>query len=524
MPRSYEIHPAIGIARVGSSISQDINGVFDGYFLGPEPGLAPPATYRDANGKLKRQAARFRLFEVDRDATGAITGATELTGQAGVTVTWTVTLANSKSAAPNFLAPGRRNGASGNATTDKDLIIGPDTKVFAGPNQAAARFNGAFRTVPVNLGQAWTDSDGRLLVTGGMGKSRTVKTPGVETIGDPGSFADNDDWYDDVSDGSIQAAVTLGNGTAIPISQVKAAWIIVGPFDFAPPIKNFVSLYDAVYQASSGKMPAAVSFTAHVHPILSRAVGYAWVNKRARLGHGGAGPGNFSMRWVTLAAAGTPATLRQTVMDRLRDPAMLPGSTPSSMPRLHDETNTSDVLPPTTVQWEILKQWVSGNFNNDWDATLVDPDAIEQRRITLLGETLPESLTRTTLEACSGGAFFPGIEVGRIVQRSTIYSEPLRINKDAVRPGELTQGNALPWQADFYACAYDAHDKIAWWPAQRPDEVFPEATPTVQKAWDDGINSDQEMVEKWDQTGVVRQVPTAGGIQYLETERILGHA
>jgi hypothetical protein len=98
------------------------------------------------------------------------------------------------------------------------------------------------------------------------------------------------------------------------------------------------------------------------------------------------------------------------------------------------------------------------------------------------------------------------------------------LNKDMVRPGDLTAGNALPWQADFYACAYDAHDKIAWWPAQRPDEVFPQTSPAMQKGWDDGINSDKEMVEKWDQAGVVRQVSAGGAIQYLETERLLAHA
>src|SRR4051812_44018601 len=58
---TYEVHPAIGIARVGNSKQPD------GYFPGPEPGEGPPASYRDAAGKLKRQAARFRMFRCERD-------------------------------------------------------------------------------------------------------------------------------------------------------------------------------------------------------------------------------------------------------------------------------------------------------------------------------------------------------------------------------------------------------------------------------------------------------------------------
>ena len=58
MSISFEIHPTIGIARLGAS---------DGFFIGPEPDEPPPSSYRDAGGIL-RQAARFRIFRVERDA------------------------------------------------------------------------------------------------------------------------------------------------------------------------------------------------------------------------------------------------------------------------------------------------------------------------------------------------------------------------------------------------------------------------------------------------------------------------
>lgn len=527
MAKTFEIHPAIGIARVGNSVAKDASGAFNGFYLGPEPGEVPPAQYRDASGHLKRQAARFRVFECDRDAGGKLLTAAELTGQPGVVVTWTVKLANRKAVAANFQHPARRNHATGNDVTDASLIIGPAQQDFTGANQPHKTFDGQFRTVPVNLGEAWTDAAGRLLVVGGIGKSRMVVTPGVETIGDPGHFADNDNWYDDVSDGPITASIKLANGTTVAEAQVKGSWLIVGPFDFAPPIANFITLYDAISQAVGGQVPATPSFTAHVYPILSRPIGYQWVNARARKGHGPVPPnlpGNFAARWVQLASAATPSSVRKKILDRLRDPIALPASTSTSMPRLHDETNSDAVLPPTKLQFAILQKWVAGQFLSDWNAALVEPSDIEKHRTAILNEKLPETLTRVALEACSGGAFFPGIEVGRIVKESATYLEPFRFNATTIKPGEVTQGNALPWQADFYACRWEGlhgQQGIGWWPAQRPDDVFPKATPSSSKRWDRGINSDQELVQNWDKLGVVRQVGAGVAITYLEDERTL---
>jgi hypothetical protein len=67
MPNIYRIHPAIGIARVGDSASE--------CFVGPEaPGVPPSlnrpnaprdpsAGYKDDQGRIKRQGARFRIYE-----------------------------------------------------------------------------------------------------------------------------------------------------------------------------------------------------------------------------------------------------------------------------------------------------------------------------------------------------------------------------------------------------------------------------------------------------------------------------
>jgi hypothetical protein len=60
------IHPAIGVARVGNSNADP--------FVGPEviePAPEKPGFYRDAEGALRRQAARFRIYTVTTPRAGS---------------------------------------------------------------------------------------------------------------------------------------------------------------------------------------------------------------------------------------------------------------------------------------------------------------------------------------------------------------------------------------------------------------------------------------------------------------------
>jgi hypothetical protein len=57
MATTYKIHPAIGIARVGNSP--------DEFFIGPERRGEEPnpvGGFKDAQCRVTRQAARFRIF------------------------------------------------------------------------------------------------------------------------------------------------------------------------------------------------------------------------------------------------------------------------------------------------------------------------------------------------------------------------------------------------------------------------------------------------------------------------------
>ena len=94
---SIRIHPAIGIARLGNRPES---------FIGPEePGQwSPPpgGTYKDALCRVKKQAARFRLFAFD----GATFVKELKAGDPEVEkIEWTVEMVNRKAAARKFTGP-----------------------------------------------------------------------------------------------------------------------------------------------------------------------------------------------------------------------------------------------------------------------------------------------------------------------------------------------------------------------------------------------------------------------------------
>src|SRR5437764_13495055 len=113
MATVFKIHPAVGVARVGNS---------DDFFVGPErlgERPNPPGGFKDAQCRVKRQAARFRIFAHHDD------NSVEEITSAKADITWTVHLANKKAA-----FPGR-----GNSGAASDLTIDPGPRSANGPNQ-----------------------------------------------------------------------------------------------------------------------------------------------------------------------------------------------------------------------------------------------------------------------------------------------------------------------------------------------------------------------------------------------------
>jgi hypothetical protein len=489
MPKVYKIHPAIGIARVGNSP--------DAFFIGPEiPGQPPseivgdaeqPVTrYKDEGGFLKRQAARFRIFEYEQQQDGTLAPTREITA-AEATIQWSVSLANRKPAAKRFTSDDLRNPG----IAEDELVIAPQFAPISGTGQrVTAAPEGQFRGQEVYLGELQTDSSGRLLVLGGRGLAGSLP-PNLPVT----HFADNPGWYDDVSDGPVTATVALPGEP--PHAVEHPAWVIVAPPDFAPSIDGIVTLYDLVREVAVKRgwiqPPAQPSFRRHIFPILRRATDLRWV---------GAFPvwSRLSRDWKRLSD--------------LRDPTAtaLRKETANQMLGVR-EGRFLVHFRYTTEQHRFLEQLRDGDFVDDWDQPADTPVAVT-----------PDGLDRAALEPAVGGGFWPGIEACLLITWPDLYTEPFRLTHQPLAhplaqtrfgAGSLTERLAVPWQADFRIC-----DRT-WWPAQRPDTVLRDLdAPAPDAQWSEDLEPYETFMRNLTRLGfVVPRTNSAGESVYVETER-----
>jgi hypothetical protein len=480
---TIKIFPSIGIARLGNSPTE--------FFIGPEiPGVRTPPDggYKDARCQIKRQAARFRLHGYD-EAGNLVQ---EIT-RADAEITWEVHLANKKASWKPFIgleeSASKRNGGITDRAT---LEIDPGPRSLTEPNQAAGFNTGKFLGKVVPLGEMRTDADGRLLVLGGFGNSESVP-PGFPIT----NYANNDGWHDDTSDGPVRASVKL-NGSSTTITAAPS-WVICPPPDFAPPLDSVTTLYDMLFQVAVDKgllsLPSKPSFTNDIFPILQRVFNLRRVSGLAASGH-------FSfLSAVPPAGAGT----RLAIFNRLRNPndPMAPGV--ADMPRLWDD-NYKNFQTVTKAQYNAMQKWTGAegtDWINDWTGSPPPPATA----IT------PEGLTRAALEACVGGAFYPGIESSWFLRDKYNYTEPFRLDHTGRAAGDITKQMAVPWQADFWDCR--SYGGYAWWPAQRPDDVFPEAGGGSEEWTRELVSSYNDMVEQWHKLGFI----VKKGEEFVETER-----
>ena len=509
MIRTIKIYPPIGIARLGKSP--------DDYFIGPERPLdSPPPVggYRDAAGQIKRQAARFRLFGFDES--GKLVG--EVTFAEADEIIWTVHVANTKAAADRFVGRDEHNSGLRNPQVQNraQLRLDPGPVSVSGKNPdfanlAQSRLTGRAREFAINqqflghnikltLGTATTDDEGRLLVLGGHGES---KSPTNASLEEPGSnFANHDGWYDDVSDGSVSATVRLKDGTS---PAVSSAWVIVGPPKYAPGIHNVVSLYDTLRQQAVDRqlMPSPfadpafkASMAEDILPLLMRPANLRWVYSG---GNAQFNPATSFHRTFNVLPSGAKAV----VFNRLSVPSNTPGDPGvggGDMPRMW-----SDVYPNgangtlTKIQHKMIEMWKNGATVPGTAPSPGDP-------IT------PDGLIRAALDPCVGGAFFPGIEVSWKLRDVFPFVEPFRLDAAQLRPGDVTSQMSLPWQSDFLDCAVepstDAGEDLVWWPAQRPISVLRAGSNTYvpwARTAANGIQpmSMDQMITGWEDLGFV---------------------
>jgi hypothetical protein len=503
------IYPSIGVARVGNSLTD--------WYLGPEvpdPLPLPAGSYRDKTGALKREAVRFRIYGLN--AAGTVLR--ELTS-ADASITWTVQLANKKSAwygfqlaldIPEASAPGSIPTTLRNplVTNRAGLAITPTARTVSGVNQPEKRFDdGAFMGIPVYLGSVLTDDAGRLLVLGGNGVSASYTDAIAVT------FANNDTWYDDVADGPVTAQVSLA-GKALP---VQPAWVVVAPPNYGPGRKSVRTLWDlmrdlAVQNGWLAK-PARPSFTHDILPIFERMAGLQWVNEGFAAGFGWKGLFDLAPAVIARLASADPsnAQWRKVIANQFRTYSLDRNDTVDSWAPVPwtwvygDAMNQPPALSPrqhsslSELQLSQLQQWAVGTFDADYDPDRSIPRRIEDVPVAEQGDTL----TKAALDFCLADAFHPGCEMTWPVRQITMYRAPFRFAHAPAGwvepnygmtltyaiasapngclgpqvPGGLSRWMAVPWQCDTASCR-SGYDKTydpyvpTFWPARAPNQVL----------------------------------------------------
>jgi hypothetical protein len=525
------IHPAIGVARVGDS---------EEYLLAPEvEDPLPAASYKDAQGRIKREAARFRVYGYN--AAGKVVR--ELTAR-DATICWQVHVANKKAAWYQFqIALDIPEAEAGleppslrrNATFTGDrrsLAIDPGPRRIEGTDVSGSQYRfdtGWFvrEDNKVYLGEVRTDSDGRLLFLGGHGKSASYDgRPAV-------TFANNDGWHDDVADGPVTAKVTL-DGQDIP---TDAAWVAVAPPNYAPLIKSVRTLYDLLYDAYilAGVLPRAPhpSFQHQILPILTRMCELEWVNNGFAIRYGWSASQNFLQPDYLRKLAAKPGKddryrgLRQQIFTTFRN-LERDGVSPVPWPSIYGDAMALPPVSPrqhimlTATQYRWLEQWAQGKFEADYDPHFTPCRNLEE----LSPAEQAAMLDRAALSFCLADAFHPGCEVTWPIRHTTMYSAPFRIRHRgpgetepdygntltpvAIRtldgplyaqgPGDLTRWMAVPWQTDTASCRsgyelgfgqrYDPY-LPTFWPARVPNQVLTERD--YRKVMDTGASTDERV-------------------------------
>lgn len=496
------IYPSIGVARVGSSP--------DEWFIGPEvpdPQPFPEGFYRDKHKKLKRQAARFRVYGLN--TRGEIVR--ELTAEESQ-IEWKVQLANHKSAWYSFqLAQDIPEAASAPPSTLRNpsvadrsnLSITPNPHTIKGANAKPKAFDdGQFMGKKVYLGEIQTDEAGRLIVLGGHGVSASYD--GSRAI----TFGNNEGWHDDISDGPVTAKVVLDGRELV----VKPAWIVVSPPNYGPQRKSVRTMWDlmrdvAIKAGTLGK-PDRPSFTQDIQPIFERLAGLQWVNEGFAAGFGWKGAFDLTSPQVLARlsnASGTFVELRRSIANQFRNYAVDSWS-PKPWPWIYgDAMSVPAAETPrqnaclTDTQLEMLAQWAEGNFIEDYDPAKFPPTTIDDVPLAQRGDTL----TKAALDFCLADAFHPGCEMTWPVRTATMYMEAFRFRHvpegwiapppdqaftsddlnlpngplAAQQAGGITRWMAVPWQTDTASCrsGYDkSYDPYvpSFWPARVPNQVL----------------------------------------------------
>lgn len=489
------IHPAVGVGRVGNSA--------DAFYFGPEvPGSIPSGPYKDSSGAMAKQAARFRLYGYDRN--GQVVG--EITADAA-DISWTIVVGNAKAAwygadEPLDLPDSEPTPLRNPAIADRRaLAVVSRKRTITNANARPVALNGGtFGGVPVNFGEIFTDSSGRLIVMPGSGDA--IAAPGAPAVV---GFADNDGWTDTTCDGPVHAQVRIGDRV---FEAAPARVLCAGP-NYGPAVgTGLVTVHDAAFAAlvEAGRLRRPrTHYHRDIAPIFDRLSDTQWVNA-GFLTRFGAG----SLRdWSTVAwqkrlkdRSNAAQPLREAIVAMFRDPDYRTVQ-PSLEPQLYGDMIA---MPPnrerprqwlafTSVQYAHLQSWARGDFTIGSQASDNFSDIAVQKQ--------PAALDRAALDSLMGGAFHPGVEFPWIARIHWIWTDDLRLRNVADRPnvrpfgesltpavatsrkgplasigpGDVVKWMGVPWQADAASCRFGYQKPISpvlpgFWPARIPNSVL----------------------------------------------------
>ena len=565
----YAIYPGIGIARVGNSP--------DEYFIGPEaPGEVPQPEggYKDSAGRIKRQAARFRIYGFN-EAGEAVR---EITAD-DAEITWRVHVANRKAGWYQFLnamdlgkfamTTALRNKTITGADRLK-LIIDPGSRSISGRNTQGDAYHfdtGEFMGTKVPLGELRTDDAGRLIFLGGFGHSASYDQKPATT------FANNDGWHDDTSDGPVRATVKI-DGKEF---EAEPAMVAVTPPSYGQGLYGVVTMYDVVFDlfsrdAKFGR-PRRPSFWRDIFPIFERLVDSQWVNSGVSFLFGSGSPSDLTEPDL-LYKLSSPAEETNRSALLISTGSEIPPMQPQHRNLRSCRRFTATHLETSTISewmiWRLLRLSTSGCDTGPMAISMMIP------RIEIVQPTLdaypiadqPHALDEANLESCLGGPFHPGIELTWPLRVASMWKAPFRLNVlpedqepnmnygpslspveamgpggvvESSGPGTLTWWMGVPWQTDEASClsGYEIGTFLSlpsFWAARVPNQVLSERSyrrvldeslPLAQRMkhlfyrvdWLRYFGPDYETrindnVAKWDKLGII--TPRDGSADHAE--------
>jgi len=312
----FRIYPSIGVARLGNGPAEKQDVIFS-----PEIPWAnlfeTDNHYLMPDGKIKKQAQRFYIYECDRRGKPL-----RQIDTADYEIRWTAEVANKKpfwydfnnsldlsivsknrNVSPDFakneLAPGigaaQRNpnvlvmgertphgynyrkelvnnppAVSVDETNTRQVIPGQFPNPGPGSESLLAKSLGA-PPAQVDLGTLEYDG-GTLIFYAADGVSASLNPSDLNT-----DFADNSNWFDDICDGRITASITSrSTGVTHHLDDAEsAAWVVTAPPDYAPQIQPISTLYDIICGTGTNKYVPEFSL---VFPLLYRLYRMQWVN------------------------------------------------------------------------------------------------------------------------------------------------------------------------------------------------------------------------------------------------------